>query len=380
MHRDLPGLIRQAAGVLARSLGVSADDTVFVENATAGCNAVLRSHPLRDGDEILVFDQAYGAVRNIVRHVAALSGAVPVEIELPFPDCPPDEVVHRLAAAITGRTVLAVLDHVTSPGALVLPLAAMTAACRERGVAVLVDGAHAPGQLPLALDALGADWYAGNLHKWLFAPAGSGFLHARRDRQAGLHPTAISHGLGQGFLAEFDWTGTRDMSGWLAVPDAIALHERLGGPALMARNAALAREGAAIVADRLGTEVASGCLPGGSMALARLPSGFGDDMLRFAGVGEIAYDDAELTRALAEARAPRSQPWEALGEVEAFSLVEGAGVARPAGRSGGGCAGGGACGRALGSSVGAALQHAAGLRETGIGAGGDGGGLRRSGC
>ena len=164
-----------------------------------------------------------------MRFVAERAGAKVIEVVLPFPDCPAAEVVRRVTAAITGRTVLAVLDHVTSPGALVLPLADMVAACRERGVAVLVDGAHAPGQLPLELDALGADWYAGNLHKWLLAPVGSGFLHARRDRQEGLHPTAISHGLGQGFTAEFDWTGTRDVSGWLAVPDAIALHERLGG-------------------------------------------------------------------------------------------------------------------------------------------------------
>jgi isopenicillin-N epimerase len=275
MHRDLTGLLRDAASVLARFLGASADDTVFVENATSGCNAVLRSFPFAAGDEILLFDQAYGAVRNTVRFVAERAGATVIEVVLPFPDCPAEEAVRRVATAITGRTVMAVLDHVTSPGALVLPIAGMVAACRQRGVAVLVDGAHAPGQLPLELDALGADWYAGNLHKWLFAPVGSGFLHARGDRQEGLHPTAISHGLGQGFAAEFDWTGTRDVSGWLAVPDAIGLHERLGGRALMARNAALAREGAGIVAAALGTAVAPGCLPGGSMALARLPDGFG---------------------------------------------------------------------------------------------------------
>ncbi len=275
IHRDLPDLLRSSAARLAGFVGARPADTVFVENATAGCNAVLRSRNFAAGDEIMLLDQAYGAVANTVRFVAERAGARIVTVALPFPDAPPDTVVRGVEAAITERTALAVLDHVTSPGALVLPVAAMVAACHAARVAVLVDGAHAPGQLPLDLASIDADWYAGNLHKWLFAPIGSGFLHARADRQDGLHPTSISHGLGHGFLAEFDWTGTRDFSGWLAVPDAIALYERMGGTALMARNAARAAEGAAIVAAALGTGVAGGCLPGASMALARLPAGFG---------------------------------------------------------------------------------------------------------
>ncbi len=275
MHRDLPRLLRSAACGLAGFLGARADDTVFVENATAGCNAVLRSVPLGPGDEILLLDQTYGAIANTVRFVAERAGARAVVVALPFPSAPAAEMVRRVEAAITARTVLAVLDHITSPGALALPIIDLVRVCQARGIRVLVDGAHAPGQIPLDLGAIGADWYAGNLHKWLFAPVGTGFLHARADRQDGLHPASISHGLGHGFLAEFDWTGTRDVSGWLAVPDAIALHEALGGPALMARNAALAREGAAIVASRLGTEAAEGCLPGTAMALARLPAAFG---------------------------------------------------------------------------------------------------------
>ena len=271
LHREFPALLREAAASVASFLGARPEDLAFVGNATEGCNAVLRSLPLREGDEIVLFDQAYGAVRRTASFVAANAGARLVDVALPFPEAPPGLVLERLAAAITGRTVLAILDHITSPGALVLPLAAMVRACRARGVRVLVDGAHAPGQIPVDLASIGADWYAANLHKWLFAPAGTAILHARADAQAGLHPTSISHGVGQGFLAEFDWTGTRDVSGWLAAPEAIELHRQLGGPSLMARNAALVREGGAILAASLGTELAPGCEPGGAMALVRLP-------------------------------------------------------------------------------------------------------------
>ena len=277
MHRDLPTLLRSTASELAAFIGAPADETVFVENATAGCNAVLRSLRFQTGDEILMLDQAYGAVRNTVRFVAEQAGARVVTVALPFPKADPLAVTRLVEAALTKQTALAVLDHITSPGALVLPIADMVRVCHQRDVPVLVDGAHAPGQLPLDLSGIGADWYAGNLHKWLFAPVGSGVLHARLERQDRLHPTSISHGFGEGFLAEFDWTGTRDVSAWLAVPDAIALHRELGGTALMAGNAALAREGADIVASALGTQAAAGCLPGGAMSLVRLPAWLGSD-------------------------------------------------------------------------------------------------------
>jgi isopenicillin-N epimerase len=140
-------------------------------------------------------------------------------------------------------------------------------------VPVLVDGAHAPGQVALDLTALDADWYVGNCHKWLFAPKGCGFLWARADRQAGIHPAVISHGYGQGFTAEFDWTGTRDPSAWLATPAALDFHARLGGPALMARNVALAASAGAALAARWGTETGAGNRAAGSMAMVRLPGG-----------------------------------------------------------------------------------------------------------
>jgi isopenicillin-N epimerase len=196
-----------------------------------------------------------------------------VEVAVAFPRPDDADVLVGLAGAVSGRTRLAVLDHITSSTALLLPIGEMIAACHARGVPVLVDGAHAPGQVSLDLGALNADWYVGNCHKWLFAPKGCGFLWARADRQDGIHPAVISHGYGQGFTAEFDWTGTRDPSAWLAVPAALAVHARLGGTALMARNVALAAAAGAGLAARWGTETGAGNRAAAAMAMVRLPGG-----------------------------------------------------------------------------------------------------------
>lgn len=271
MTLDLPGALRAAAAALAGFLGADAEGLGFVGNATEGCNAVLRGLDLAPGDEILVLSHGYGAVRKTASFVAARAGAVVTEAALPFPRPTEAAVLAALEAALTPRTRIAVLDHITSPSALVLPIAAMVALCHARGVPVLVDGAHAPGQVPLDLGALGADWVTGNAHKWLFAPKGCAFLWTAPRHRAATHPVVISHGLDQGYAAEFDWTGTRDPSAYLAIDAALAAHARLGGAALMARNTALAAEAGALLAARLGTEV--GALPGmaGAMALVRLP-------------------------------------------------------------------------------------------------------------
>jgi len=271
MRAVLPDALRDAAARLAEFVGADGKDLAFVENATTGCNAVLRSLRLTPGDEVVVLSHVYGAVRNTVRYVTERAGARMVEAAVPFPRPLPEAIVANLAAVLTPRTRLAVLDHITSSSALVLPLARMVEVCHAAGVPVLVDGAHGPGQVTLDLTALGADWYAGNCHKWLCSPKGSAFLHARADRQEDLHPVTISHGLGKGFLEEFDWTGTWDPSAYLSVPAAIDFHERLGGAALRARNAALAAEGATLIAGRLGTETGAGNELSGSMGVVRLP-------------------------------------------------------------------------------------------------------------
>jgi isopenicillin-N epimerase len=267
----LPQALRHAAGRLAAFLGADGKDIAFVENATAGCNAVLRSLELAAGDEVLVLTHGYGAVRNTVRHVTERVGARMTEAVVPFPRPDADAIVAAIEAALTPRTRLAVIDHITSGSALVLPLEGIVAACHAMNVPVLVDGAHGPGHVALDLRSLGADWYVGNCHKWLCAAKGCGFLWAAPERQAGLHPVTISHGFGNGFLAEFDWTGTRDCSAWLSVDVAIDFHARLGGAALRARNVALAAEAAGLLSRRLNTEVGAGGALAGAMGLVRLP-------------------------------------------------------------------------------------------------------------
>jgi len=270
MRRILPDALRQAAARLGEFIGAEGRDIAFLDNATVGCNAVLRSLRFAPGDEILVLDHGYRAVRNAARYVAERSQARIVEASMPFPDPDAASIVACVERALSKRTRLVILDHITSPSALVLPLARLVALCHAAGTPVLVDGAHGPGQIALDLTAIAADWYVGNCHKWLMAPKGCAFLWARPDRQGDLHPVTISHGLGKGFLEEFDWTGTRDPSAYLAVEDAIAFHARLGGAALRARNAGLADAATALVAARLGSERGAGAEMSAAMGLVRL--------------------------------------------------------------------------------------------------------------
>jgi isopenicillin-N epimerase len=273
MRDELPAALRAAAEALAAFLGARGDDLVFVDNATSGCNAVLRSFPLRAGDAILTLSHGYGAVRNAARHLAARVGARVDTAVIPFPHPTEDAILASIEAAITPATRLAVIDHITSGSALVLPAERIAALCHTRGVAVLVDGAHAPGQITLDVPAIGADFYTGNCHKFLCAPKGSAFLWVAPAWHDRIHPTVISHGLGQGFLAEFDWTGTRDPSAALVVPDTLALHAALGGAGLRARNAALADEACRILQDRLRTERGASPSMMAAMGVVRLPEG-----------------------------------------------------------------------------------------------------------
>jgi isopenicillin-N epimerase len=270
MGTVLPGALRDSASRLGVFLGASGENIAFVDNATSGCNAVLRSLSLGPGDEVLVLDHGYGAVRNAVRFVTERAGARMTEAALPFPHVTADGLVTAVATALGPRTRLAVIDHITSGSALVMPVDRIIAACHDVGVPVLVDGAHGPGQVDLDLTDLGADWYTGNCHKWLCAPKGCAFLWTSAARQKDTHPTVISHGLGQGYLQEFDWTGTRDPSAFLCVGSTIEFHEQLGGASLRQRNIALAAEAASLVARRLNTETIDTNVAA-AMRLVRLP-------------------------------------------------------------------------------------------------------------
>jgi isopenicillin-N epimerase len=275
MEREFRPGLRVAAERLSAHLGVSGRSIAMVENATQAVNAILRSFDFAPGDEILITDQTYNAVKNTVRWVASRSGAKVVEVALPFPAFSEDSLVQAFAAGLSAKTRVAVIDHVTSPTALVLPVARMVAAARQAGAKTLVDGAHAPGMLPVDLPAIGADWYTGNCHKWLFAPKGCAFLWAADAVRDDLHPTVISHGYGQGFVAEFDWVGTRDASPQLALPDALAFMERFGVDRIRTHNHEMAVEAGRRLAEAWDTEVGAPPALTGSMITVRLPDGLG---------------------------------------------------------------------------------------------------------
>ena len=278
--RALPGLLDEARAALAPFVGADADDLVFVPNATAGVHAVVRSLPFGPGDEILTTDHAYAACRKSLDYVGARTGARVVVAEVPFPLGGEDDVIEPVLAAVTPRTRLAMLDHVTSPTALAFPIERLVAALSERGVDTLVDGAHALGMVPLHLARLGAAYYTSNAHKWLCAPKGAAFLHVRRDRQKGLHPSSISHGYEPGspeahFKREFDWTGTTDPTAPLTIPFCLTYLGGLlpgGWPELMGKNRKLALRAREIFLERFGGEPA--CPEGmvGSIASLVLPS------------------------------------------------------------------------------------------------------------
>ncbi|MCA9650964.1 MAG: aminotransferase class V-fold PLP-dependent enzyme [Myxococcales bacterium] len=256
---ELPRLLDDARRCVADFVGARPEDLGFVRNATSGVNAVLRSLSLRPGDELLLTDHGYNACRNVAEFVAERAGARVVVASIPFPLASEDEVVDAVLAATTERTRVALLDHVTSPTGLVLPIATLVRALDERGVDTLVDGAHAPGMLALDLEALGAAWYTANFHKHTCAPKGAAMLWAREDKQAGLHPATISHGYNsprprKRWLEELDWQGTDDPTPWLCVPQAIASVGALvpgGWPEIRARNRALALRARELLCEAL---------------------------------------------------------------------------------------------------------------------------------
>jgi len=282
LSRELDERLDAARAALAGFLGADADDLAFVTNATSGVNAVVRSLAFAAGDELLTTDHAYNACRNALDFAAARSGARVVVAAVPFPVASPDAVLEAVLARVTPRTRLALLDHVTSPTGLVLPIERLIAALAARDIEVLVDGAHAPGMVPLNLATLGATYYSGNCHKWLCAPKGSAFLWVRRDRQADVRPLTISHGANMPrpgrsrFRVEFDWTGTSDPTAWMTVPRAIAYVGALlpgGWPAVMARNRALALEARRRVCAAAGTPAPCPDAMLGSLASVVLPDG-----------------------------------------------------------------------------------------------------------
>jgi isopenicillin-N epimerase len=280
VERMLEGLLDEARVSVAAFVGADPGDLAFVANATTGVNTVLQSLPLGKADELIVTDHGYNACRNALNHYAERAGARVAVVRIPFPVLDSEEIVAAVMAMVTPRTRLALIDHVSSPTALVFPVERLIRELSARGVETLIDGAHAPGMVPLDLRALGATYYTANFHKWCCAPKGAGVLYVRRDRQKTIRPLVISHGANSPrtdrarFLLEFDWTGTRDMSAFLAIPYALRYLDGLvpgGFAALMPMNHALAVEARRILADRMDVDVPCPDDMVGSMAALPLP-------------------------------------------------------------------------------------------------------------
>jgi isopenicillin-N epimerase len=287
MVNELEPALDAARERMAIFLGAAPDDLAFMHNATSGVNAVLRSLRFEPGDEILGADHEYNACLNAARHVAERAGARLVVAALPFPVAGADEIVERVLAAVTPRTRLALLSHITSPTAVVLPVRQLVRELTSRGVEVLIDGAHAPGNVPVDLGDLetaGLAYWTGNLHKWVCAPKGAAVLWVRRDRQAQIHPLTISHGANDArtdrsrFRLEFDWQGTDDLSAVLAAPVALDFVGGLlpgGWPAVRAHNHDLVLSGRDALCRRLGVVPPVPDAMLGSMAAVLLPEGAG---------------------------------------------------------------------------------------------------------
>lgn len=252
MVRELEPLLDGARAKLAAFVGAKPKDLVFVANATSGINAVLRSLEFNPGDEILITNHEYNACRNVVDFVTQRARAKAVVAPIPFPLRSENQIIEPILERVTDRTRIALIDHVTSQTALVLPIEKIVRELEGRSIPVLIDGAHAPGMIPLQLTRLGASYYTGNCHKWICAPKGAALLHVREDRQQEIRPTVISHGANSSrkdrsrFQLEFGWAGTWDPSAMLSVPAAIDFMGSLlpdGWPGVMRRNRALAIAG-----------------------------------------------------------------------------------------------------------------------------------------
>lgn len=286
MEEELPQLWAAARATAAKLVGASEQDLVFVYNATEGVNAVVRSLDLRPGDELLTTNHVYSACHNALRFAAERAGARVVVAEVPFPVASEDQIVVPILAGVTPRTRLALVDHVTSATGTVFPVERIVRELSQRGVDTLVDGAHAPGMLPVDLEQLQPAYYAGNFHKWCCTPKGVGMLYVRSDLQDQLHPLVTSHGWGasraERFQAEFAWTGTKDPSAHLCLPLALDVLTALGGSleAVMRRNHDLALRAQSILSTAL--DVSPPVPPSmvGSLAALPLPA-------RGAGEGDL---------------------------------------------------------------------------------------------
>jgi isopenicillin-N epimerase len=315
LDRELEGHLDHARDALGAFLGADPEGLAFVPNATTASNAVLRSLRFEPGDELLTSDHEYNATLNTIRNAADRDGARMVIAALPFPTSGDEEILEAIVAAVSPRTRLAILSHVMSPTGLVLPIERIVRELETRGIDTLVDGAHAPGMVPLTLDALGAAYYTGNGHKWLCGPKGAAFLWVRADRRERIHPTTVSHGANATrtdrprFRLEFDWVGTGDPTAALSLPAAIdwmAGLEPGGWPAVMAANHALALEARDRLTALVGSDAPAPDELVGSMAAVPIPGLWTDQDAAW--LHEALYDDDRIEVPIVPFPVPAARP------------------------------------------------------------------------
>lgn len=286
IHRRLPDALESARERLGGYLGAAADRLVFVPNATYGINVVARSIHLQQGDEVLGTTHEYGAVNNTWRYVCEKQGARYIQAPIDLPITDTESTVDAIWSAVSDRTRAICISHITAPTALILPVQEVCRRAREANILSVIDGAHAPGQIELALDELGPDYYTGNAHKWLCAPKGSAFLYSRQGPDSLLEPLVVSHGWSNTdshsrLQDYFGWTGTADPSSYLSVPAAIDFQEQYGWQEVRAACHQLASHARHSIEELTGLEPV--CPDSATwysqMFIARLPD-FGDLDLR----------------------------------------------------------------------------------------------------
>jgi isopenicillin-N epimerase len=267
---------------LSEFLGAKNENIVFVENATSAINAVVRSlmPSWQKGDELLTTTHVYGAMRQTLHYASDVMGTKVIEAVVPFPINDPSEVVDVIKRSITDRTRFALIDHITSPTGLVYPIEQIIPLFKERGIPVLIDGAHAPGNISLEVEKLGADFYTGNCHKWMFGPKGSAFLWTSPLYQPKIHAHIISHNYKQGYHPEFEWIGTRDLTPFLALDASLSFIKEFGAENIRNYNRGLALNARSMLAKKCGTTVLTPDSMIASMAVIALPKHLkGDDPL-----------------------------------------------------------------------------------------------------
>jgi isopenicillin-N epimerase len=234
------GRIDNARQVVSSFLGADPDGFGFVDNATTGVGCVVQSLQFDSSDEILTTSLVYNGVRQLLSRAAKDANCSYREVHIQLPVQEPEEIVRAIVGAITSSTKLLVVDHVSSASSIIFPVQEIARFCREKDIFLLIDGAHAPGMLDQSIDEIGTDWYVGNLHKWVCAPIGTGFLWASNRTRDFTHPMTVSHWYGQGLKNEFDWQGTRDVTAWITSAEAVKWGDTIGWELIREHNHSLA--------------------------------------------------------------------------------------------------------------------------------------------